>query len=177
MPSAIIVAGREFGKWVVVRHGPRKTLCRCKCGVEKEVFNENLRRGSSVSCVTCARTGNTNRRKGTTEIPAEVYKKLTTCVWNALRRCTNPEHRQWKDYGGRGITVHGPWVEDPYLFVQHLTTLEGHDDPDTLVDRKDNDKGYVPGNLRFVTRAASNKNRRPFGHLLSRGEQGRFTKT
>lgn len=44
--------GEQFGKWTVIGLGehPQKVLCRCKCGVEREVFYSNLTSGLSKSC-------------------------------------------------------------------------------------------------------------------------------
>ena len=47
--------GDKFGEWTVIKAysstSPRyKSLCRCSCGVEKEVMNQNLLNGKSVSC-------------------------------------------------------------------------------------------------------------------------------
>lgn len=48
--------GDKFGEWVVIKAyssttGTKaKSLCRCSCGVEREVANSNLRNGHSKSC-------------------------------------------------------------------------------------------------------------------------------
>lgn len=47
--------GDKFGEWVVIKAysstSPKyKSLCRCSCGVEKEVLNQNLVNGTSTSC-------------------------------------------------------------------------------------------------------------------------------
>lgn len=49
--------GDVFGEWTVIKaysskdkHGLWKALCRCSCGVEKEVSNSSLLSGKSRSC-------------------------------------------------------------------------------------------------------------------------------
>lgn len=47
--------GDKFGEWTVIKAysstSPRyMSLCRCSCGVEKEVMNQNLVNGMSTSC-------------------------------------------------------------------------------------------------------------------------------
>lgn len=47
--------GDKFGEWTVIKAysstGKKpKSLCRCSCGVEREVVNANLRNGHSKSC-------------------------------------------------------------------------------------------------------------------------------
>ena len=79
-------------------------------------------------------------------------------VWNnMLRRCKNPKHKKYKDWGGRGIKVKFVCFEDFYDYVIH----ELKADPRSLtIDRIDNDGHYEPGNIRFVTRSENNRNKR-----------------
>lgn len=53
--SKKIKNGDKFGEWTVIKAysstSPRyKSLCRCSCGVEREVMNQNLVNGTSTSC-------------------------------------------------------------------------------------------------------------------------------
>lgn len=52
MSKRKIKDGDVFGEWVVLKaySSSGKSLCRCACGVEKEVYNSNLVRGLSTSC-------------------------------------------------------------------------------------------------------------------------------
>lgn len=52
MSKRKIKEGDVFGERVVVKaySSNGKSLCKCSCGVEKEVYNSNLRRGLSTSC-------------------------------------------------------------------------------------------------------------------------------
>jgi hypothetical protein len=75
-------------------------------------------------------------------------------------RCTNPKAQTYPDYGGRGITVYPQWAENRVAFLRYLVSLDGWDKPQLQLDRIDNDKGYEPGNLRFVTRSANMSNKR-----------------
>ncbi len=50
-----IKAGEAFNSWTVVspskNRGTRKVwLCKCKCGTEKEVYEQNLKNNKSKSC-------------------------------------------------------------------------------------------------------------------------------
>lgn len=155
----LLPVGKEFGKWTVVETRPRKSLCRCKCGKEKLVSNNHLLTGASDGCRDChdADRHYGGRRLG---VPREVWRRLRVAANDAVARCENPESGEYQHYGGRGITVHPDWVEDRKLFVVYLASLPGHDDPDLWLDREDNDLGYVPGNLRFVTPSVSNYNKR-----------------
>nr|WP_072537091.1 AP2 domain-containing protein [Anaerococcus mediterraneensis] len=52
MSKRKIKGGDVFGEWTVLKaySSSGKSLCRCTCGVEKEVYNSNLVRGLSTSC-------------------------------------------------------------------------------------------------------------------------------
>ncbi len=81
--------------------------------------------------------------------------------WNAWRnakfRCTNPKSPDWDDYGGRGIKMAKRWLTSFEAFYAHIGAR-----PSALhsLDRIDNDRGYMPGNVRWATKAEQNKNRR-----------------
>lgn len=49
-------------------------------------------------------------------------------VWfDMVDRCTNPEHKNYKNYGGRGITVCDEWIADVKRFIADMgpTYVEG----------------------------------------------------
>ncbi len=67
-PPADLTA-RRFGKWTVLKYAGQKVrcyrgekfstrmwLCRCDCGVQKEVPHHNLTEGLSTKCQQCGRT-------------------------------------------------------------------------------------------------------------------------
>ncbi len=77
-----------------------------------------------------------------------------------VRRCENPRHPQYRDYGGRGITVFPAW-HDPAVYVRYVEQVLGpRPAPGYTIDRIDNDRGYEPGNLRWATRSEQNANQR-----------------
>lgn len=83
------------------------------------------------------------------------YARTYVRVHNAIQRCTNEDNPQYSDYGGRGIGVYAPWLDDPAQFMAYLMTLPGWDDPSLVLDRRDKSGNYEPGNLRFVSKVIS----------------------
>ena len=96
------------------------------------------------------------------DIPSADRKRWCWRLRGVFARCFNPAGAAWKNYGGRGITVHEPWVRDPAQFIRYLAGLPGFSDPALTLDRIDNDKGYEPGNLRLATKVEQRHNSRDY---------------
>lgn len=72
-----------------------------------------------------------------------------------LQRCRNPRNRRFKDYGGRGITVCERWLS----FDNFLADM-GEPPLGLTIERRDNDKGYEPGNCYWATYKVQANNQR-----------------
>ena len=70
-------------------------------------------------------------------------------------RCLNPRCKNYKEYGGRGITICKRWAS----FAKFLADM-GEVKRGLTLDRINNDKGYSPKNCRWATRAAQGLNKR-----------------
>jgi hypothetical protein len=141
-------------------------LCRCDCGTVKKVSGKALGSGLTVSC-GCYSSDNSrvlHTTHGGTRTPE--YRS-----WRHLvERCTNPNNRAWKDYGGRGITVCDAWRYDFEAFFSHVGKKPT---PEHSIDRKNNDRGYEPGNVRWATptEQANNKRHPPKWSHCKRGHE------
>lgn len=85
-------------------------------------------------------------------------------AWQQMRlRCTNPQHKAWPDYGGRGILVCDRWLHSVENFIADmgLKPTAKHE-----IDRENNDGHYEPGNCRWVVRKVNCRNRRN-NHLIA----------
>jgi hypothetical protein len=69
-------------------------------------------------------------------------------------RCNNPNQKQYKNYGGRGITYCERW-ESFYNFLNDM----GERPPNTSLDRIDNDGNYEKGNCRWSPTHVQMRNR------------------
>jgi len=80
--------------------------------------------------------------------------------WKSLRdRCTNKNHKQYKDYGGRGISVCERWKDSFVNFVQDM----GRRPEGKTIHRKDNDGNYEPRNCVWATDLEQAQGRRKRG--------------
>lgn len=87
-------------------------------------------------------------------MPFKNPHKLYSTWQGMLGRCRNPKNPQYKDYGGRGISVCERWKTSFQNFVNDMGERpEGHS-----LDRKNNDLGYSPDNCRWATKKTQQRN-------------------
>jgi hypothetical protein len=74
-----------------------------------------------------------------------------------IQRCTNKNHAQYEDYGGRGIRISERWRNSFLNFVQDM----GRRPEGKTLDRIDSDGPYAKQNCRWATKKVQAQNRRP----------------
>ncbi|HCI1171276.1 TPA: AP2 domain-containing protein [Enterococcus faecium] len=85
-------------------------------------------------------------------------KKCYTAWKDIKTRCYNFKNRFYFQYGARGILLDDKWMDSPVEFVAYVQALPNFG-PSMSIDRVDNNKGYVEGNLRWATKAEQVRNR------------------
>lgn len=143
-----------YGKWL--------WHYRCACGNEFTALKNNVAAGKTTSC-GCARRQNSkkvNWKHGG-------CKNKSFSVWyNMLQRCENSEHRMWKHYGQRGITVCDRWKS-----YENFRSDMGEPPDGMELDRIDNDGHYSIDNCRWSTRSQQNRNKRNTLRITLCGER------
>ncbi len=133
-------------------------ICKCECGKRVRVRQHCLRKGTTRSCGCLARDIAKARRGPRKEFTRRGKPEYT--AWQSMiRRChgRNVCERDWKNYGGRGITVCDEWRDSYESFLSHIGPRPAGK---YSLDRIDNDKGYLPGNVRWATWKEQADNRR-----------------
>jgi len=161
------MVGRRFGYWKVLSRAGRKgyLVCRCVCGVVREVEVGSLRAGRSTSC-RCMRVGKLAPRFKHGGRRSAEYR-----IWSNMKaRCYNPANKTYPLYGGRGgrgVRVCASWRNDFALF---LADVGARPSAAHSLDRIDNSKGYVSGNVRWTTAKEQARNRRSAKIIEFNGE-------
>lgn len=171
------VAGARFGDFIASGEDSFTTSPRtgkrtysavgvCACGASCTADLKRLLKGEVTSCPACS-----HRRRGQAQIASNpaaqvfggdqrIYQMWSHRYTGMVSRCTDPNHRAWPNYGGRGIKVFQPWLDNRLDFFRYATTLPEWRSYGLDLDRIDNDGDYRPGNIRLVTRSRNARNRR-----------------
>lgn len=122
-----------------------------KCGktVERTVSDGNQNKTCSHRCQNLKHGDNDKGKR------ARLWR-----IWRNMKtRCYNVNIRQYKNYGGRGISVCHEWHE--YIPFRTWALANGYAD-NLTIDRIENNGNYCPDNCQFITRSENSKKARSF---------------
>ena len=149
MSKRIDITNQRFGKLVAIRpvghnaRGEGLWLCRCDCGNTIEVVTYSLRSGNTQSCGCMAKEVLLKRNTKHGKCGTRLYRIYRGMV----QRCTYPKHKNYAQYGGKGVKICDEWLE--YSAFEQWAKNNGYSD--TLsIDRINVDGDYSPTNCRWV---------------------------
>ena len=166
------LTGQHFGRLTALEslpsHGKNSSrlwLCECECGKFAIVRGTDLTNGHTMSC-GCY-------RKMQKAVPVSELRLHR--IWsNMKQRCGNPNKKDFKYYGARGITVCEEWRRDFWNFY-HWAMLNGYKDGLTI-ERIELDGNYEPSNCKWIKATEQQRNMRTnrayeiFGHRFTLAE-------
>jgi hypothetical protein len=149
--------GQVFGKLTVINEAGRSKKmevlwkCQCICGgfAISDAYNLRKKRITSCGCNrTDAKKHGMARKNG--------GKPPIYAIWaSMIQRCSNSKNVNWKNYGGRGITVCDEWT----IFLNFYNDM-GDRPINMSLDRIDNSKGYSKANCRWTAIETQARNKR-----------------
>ena len=128
----------------------------CYCGNIKEIPLRNVLSKNTKSCGCLRKENKYNFKHGLKK------HRLYNTYTGMIRRCHSKDDNNYKDYGGRGITVCDRW-KDIKTFVSDMSS--SHKNGLTL-DRIDNEGNYCKENCRWIAVKEQNRNMRT-NHLIT----------
>ena len=151
MPRLKDLTSKKFGRLTVLKRLPNNNhnqvvwMCLCECGVRKPVLSGSILSGSTRSC-GCLQSEITARRSSSHLHSKRNERSPTYNSWALMiQRCTNPNNKRWKNYGGRGISVCRRW----FSFEAFLEDMG--DRPNGFsIERKNNNGNYTPKNCIWI---------------------------
>lgn len=137
--------------------------CMCHCGNLFKTSQSNLNDGHTISC-GCIQHFQIIKRNTT---HGQSDTKLYYVYKTMKNRCHNKNVKNYKDYGGRGITVCDEWKNDFQEFY-NWSIVNGYKEG-LQIDRIDNNGNYEPINCRWVSRKQNCNNRRSNINITYKG--------
>lgn len=169
MPARLNVRpGDRYGRLVVIREVEQRNrrryfLCRCDCGTETTARLTSMRFGSVKSCGCLQREQ--NKTAGRTH---GLHGRGPYSAWHSMKqRCLNPNAVSYVHYGGRGITIHEPWLD--YRPFYRWAMANGYRRGLSL-ERIDVNGNYEPENCTWIPPSEQPSNTRRCLRLTYKGE-------
>ena len=164
------ITGQKFGRLTAVRIDHQEKdyrycwLFKCDCGGEIVARKSDVMGGRVHFCNKCKYEKQTKHGQKGTRLYA---------VWNSMKqRCYNKNHKNYKLYGGRGISVCNEWqqFEPFYNWAISNGYNENAQFMQCTIDRIDTNGNYEPNNCRWVNQKTQSENTRTAHKIEYNGE-------
>ena len=154
------LTGQRFGRLTVIERaennkcGNTMWLCKCDCGNTTIAQGTHLKSHHTQSCGCFQKDISTKHHQS--------HSRLYY-VWRSMKyRCYNKNHKNYKDYGGRGISIDPRWKD--FAAFRDWAMANGYDETapygQCTIDRIDTNGNYCPENCRWTDMKTQRQNQR-----------------
>ncbi|MDD5064951.1 MAG: hypothetical protein PHQ35_09390 [Phycisphaerae bacterium] len=160
--------GRKFGRLTVIGREENKNsrvmwLCICDCGKNTIVDGRNLKTGTTKSCGCLSAELKTKRFRKHYGIDVRLHR-----IWCGMRqRCFNANSKDFKNYGGRGVTICEAW--ERFASFREWA-LNNNYKENLTIERKNVNGNYEPSNCEWITNLEQANNKRCNIFITHNGE-------
>lgn len=166
------IVGKRFGSLIVLSEAPSRKYakwattkmlnCQCDCGntVVKQAIL--VYKGKTINCGSSNHERKRAKYKG--RLQGLSYSTLYKRYQNIITRCSNKNTKDYKNYGGRGITVCDRWLGKDG-FINFYNDM-GYPPKGKSIDRIDVNGNYCKENCRWATPVEQRRNQRNLGSII-----------
>ena len=91
--------------------------CDCCGALTYTRKQKRIQKALEASCKTCRTLNSQRQPKTARRVDGRTFHPLYKTYTGMKQRCYNPNHKNYADYGGRGILVCPEWLDDFWSFV------------------------------------------------------------
>ena len=166
--NSLIILKESSGTITKGGNKKRTITCVCDCGIIKDFILQSVLNGYSKSC-GCYNLKKCSERAIKRNSKHNLYYTSEYNAWqNMKKRCLNPKHKSYKDYGGRGITICESWIVS---FENFISDMGFKKDKKLSIERIDNNKGYSKDNCVWANKTKQSRNVRNNVFFIYKGEK------